>query len=639
MKKNNIHVKDIKVFHQGNSINCYEFLGSKLVEENGVSCVRFTVWAPNAKKVMVVGSFNNWNGEKHVMRKISNSKLWTIFIPEAKEKDLYKYKIITKNGETLLKSDPFAFYSEKRPDTASIVTDIDKFKWFDDNWYKKRKNYDDYKSPMNIYEVHLGSWRTNEDGSFKNYREIADELSDYVKDMEYTHIEILPICEHPLDDSWGYQTTGYYSVTSRYGTPEDFKYFVNTFHNKNIGVIMDWVPSHFCKDSHGLYQFDGSYVYECNDPVLRENLDWGTANFDFSKPEIHSFLISNAVFWMKEYHIDAIRADAVANMLYLDYGKKDNHQIKNCYGGNENLNAINFIQKLNKAIFNNFDNPLMIAEESTVWPQVTKPTYVGGLGFNFKWNMGWMNDLLKYIEMDPIHRKWHHNLITFSLMYAFSENFILPLSHDEVVHGKKSLLDKMPGNYLQKFSSLRMFYGYMMTHPGKKLLFMGGEIGEFIEWRFNEQLEWHLLKFPIHNGLKKYVKALNHFYIKEKSLWELDHTSEGFTWIDHQNYNQSIISFIRKSSDKNDFIIVVCNFTPVQYEDYKVGVPRFITYEEVFNSDILDYGGSGQVNNEVLHPVRENWNTQPYHINIKIPPLSTIILKPIFENISKEMEG
>ncbi|MCY6483866.1 1,4-alpha-glucan branching protein GlgB [Clostridium aestuarii] len=620
---------DTYLFHEGKHFRSYEFLGSKPIEYDNTYGVQFRVWAPNAVNVRIVGNFNRWDGTDYEMYK-EESGFWAIFISGISEGDIYKYEIFTKNNEVILKSDPYAFYSEMRPNTASVIVNMNNYIWHDKDWIEQRSKKNIFENPVNIYEVHLGSWKRDENNNFYSYREIADELVEYVKDMGYTHIEILPVTEHPLDGSWGYQTTGYYSITSRFGKPNDFKYFVDKFHENGIGIILDWVPGHFCKDAHGLYKFDGTPLYEYDNSKLSENYDWGTANFDLSKLEVHSFLISNAVFWFKEYHIDGIRADAVANMLYLTYGKKENSPIRNKYGGNENLEAVDFIKKLNKVIFEYFTNLFMMAEESTAWPMVTGPTDLGGLGFNYKWNMGWMNDMLKYMETDIINRKSYQKLITFPLMYAFSENFILPLSHDEVVHGKKSLLNKMPGSYEQKFKGIRLFYGYMMSHPGKKLLFMGGEFGQFIEWRYDCQLDWEILDYPSHDSLKRYVRDLNHFYLKEKALWQQDHTSEGFCWIDHQNYSQSIVSFIRKSKDNDDFIIIVCNFTSILYQDFKVGVPRFTNYIEVLNSDRDIYGGNNYLNTDDIHPIREKWNNQPYHINIKIPPLSTIFIKPIF---------
>lgn len=619
--------QDIKLFQEGDHFQSYRFLGSRLGIKEGIEGAYFSVWAPNAKEISVVGDFNDWQGEDHVMKIDEHSGIWSLFIPEIKEGNTYKYEITTMNGTTLMKSDPYALFSELRPCTASKVVSLDGYSWSDQEWIEQRRSKKIYDKPVNIYEVHFGSWRRKEEDRFNTYTEIADELIDYICEMGYTHIEILPLAEHPLDGSWGYQTTGYYSVTSRFGYPNDFMNFVDRCHQKGIGVIMDWVPGHFCKDAHGLYRFDGTALFEHADPQRGENYDWGTANFDFGKPEVQSFLISNAIFWFELYHIDGMRVDAVANMLYLTYGKKEGSQIRNKYGGNENLEAVDFIKKLNKAVFEIVPGPLMIAEESTAWPMTTAPTYIGGLGFNYKWNMGWMNDMLKYMEMDPIHRKWYHNMITFTLMYAFSENFVLPLSHDEVVHGKKSLLNKMPGDYWKKFAGLRLFYGYMMSHPGKKLLFMGGEFGQFIEWKYDSQLDWHLLDYPMHYNLLGYVKALNHIYLEEKALWELDHGYEGFTWIDHQNVDQSIISFIRRAKDREDFVITVCNFTPMVHQEYKVGVPKFVHYKEIFNSDHEKFGGSNQLNEGLIAPIMEKWNSQPYCIYIKIPPLAVVYIK------------
>lgn len=642
--KNSLDFTDeMQKFHEGINPRLHYLLGSRLTTENKVKGAEFKVWAPNAKEVRVVGEFNNWNGKKHLMKFNSSQRIWSLFIPEIKEGDIYKYEIIPQNGEKFLKSDPFAFWSELRPNTASVVKNIfDDFKWEDDEWLKKREKWNSYESPLNIYELHLGSWKKKniekevgkehiEDGrGFYNYREIAKKLIPYILEMGYTHIEIMPLAEHPLDASWGYQVTGYFSITSRYGTPEDFKYFVNEFHKAGIGIIMDWVPGHFCKDAHGLYRFDGTPLFEYEDDRRGENYGWGTANFDLGKPEVRNFLISNAVFLYEIYHIDGIRADAISNIIYLEYGKPEVYGLKNKYGGDEDLDAIEFLKLLNKMVFEYFKNPLMIAEEATAWPLVTRPSYIGGLGFNYKWNMGWMNDMLKYMELDPIYRKYHHNLITFSLMYSFSENFILSLSHDEVVHGKKSLLDKMFGHYENKFASLRMFYGYMYTHPGKKLLFMGGEFGQFIEWRYYEELEWKLLKYPIHDSMKSYVRDLNMLYKKEKALWELDCTSEGFNWIDHSNADQSIISYVRKSKDKDDYLMIICNFTPVHYSKYKVGIPRITDYEEIFNSDRDIYGGTNIRNTGTIKPLNEEMHGMPFSVVLEIPPLSTIILKPKF---------
>lgn len=636
MKKTLPSESDIFNFHKGINYYSYNFLGCHLMSMNKIKGAVFSLWAPHAEKVYVVGSFNEWNGEKHSMDKIKDSGIWSIFIPGVESGDSYMFQVYGRDGKIVLKADPFAFYSQLRPKNASIAVNYKGYKWKDIKWMEKRKNLNIYSEPVNIYEVHLGSWKNHEEEKeddnkkFYTYRELADELPDYVLSMGYTHIELLPVMEHPLDDSWGYQTTGYFSVTSRYGSPDDFKYFIDRCHKKGIGVILDWAPGHFCKDSHGLYNFDGTHLYENDDPLIGENFDWGTANFDFVKPEISSFLISNAVFWFKEYHIDGMRVDAVANMLYLNYGKKSDIHIKNKYGGDEKLEAVEFLKKLNEAVFKYVDNPMVIAEDSSTWPNLTSPTYLGGIGFNYKWNMGWMNDMLKYMEQDPLYRKYNHNKITFSLYYAFSENFILPLSHDEVVHGKKSLLNKMPGDYWQKFANLRVFLGYMMAHPGKKLLFMGGEFGQFIEWNFKQGLDWLLLNYPAHKKMQDYVRSLNMLYKKESSFYQLDHTYEGFEWIDHSNYEKSIISFIRKGKDKENYLIFICNFTPIVYYDYRVGVPELISYKEIFNSDNEKFGGSGQTNEEILSAEDKNWNNQKYNIMLKIPPLAISVLKPVF---------
>jgi 1,4-alpha-glucan branching enzyme len=631
-KKMKLDLKEIP------KINSYDIFGSHDAIKNGVKGVRFILWAPKAKEVKVLGSFNNWCGSLHIMKKNKKLGIWTLFIAGITTGTIYKYEILTNQNKKLLKADPYGFYSELRPNTASRVVSLNTYNWEDKEWLNKRDHTSLYDKPINIYELHLASWKMKGD-NFLNYREIADELTQYIIAMGYTHVELLPVAEHPLDASWGYQSTGYFALTSRFGTPEDFMYLVDKLHQNNIGVILDWVPGHFCKDEHGLYNFDGTGLYEYQNPIIGENYDWGTANFDLGKPQIKRYLTANALFWFNKYHIDGLRVDAVANMLYLTYGKKEGMPIQNKFGGNENLEAIDFLKKLNSTVFKYFPNVLMIAEDSSSFPGVTAPTYLGGLGFNYKWNMGWMNDMLKYMQMDPIHRKWHHNLITFSLMYAFKENFILPLSHDEVVHGKKSLLNKMPGDYWQKFASLRLFYGYMAAHPGKKLLFMGGEFGQFIEWKFDESLDWMLFNYPIHKSMHSYVKELNSFYREEPSLWEVDHNYEGFQWIDHQNYEQSVISFMRLGKKKEDFILIICNFTPAVYHNYKIGVPSFIHYKEAFNSDSDAYGGSNQLNKGIIKPEMENWHNQPYHIKITIPPLATVFIKPEFDYRLEKQEG
>lgn len=617
----------------------YKTFGSHLKKNDGIDGVLFTLWAPNAMKISVVGDFNDWDGKRNYMNKDIQTGVWTLFIPNLKEGTIYKYMIVDKNQKIFMKSDPFAFYSEVRPNTASIVYNPFKtFPWEDKKWLEKRASENLYSKPISIYELHLGSWKRNynrgdgpEDGrEFLNYREIAKKLVPYILETGFTHIEILPLTEHPLDTSWGYQGVGYFSITSRYGSPEDFKYLVNECHKAGIGVILDWVPGHFCKDAHGLYRFDGTPLFEYENEILGGNPTWGTANFDFTKPFVRNFLLSSATFLFEHFHIDGIRADAVSNLLYLEYGREKTG-LKNSLGGDAKLEAIDFLRTLNEIIFKLYKNPLMIAEEATSWPLVTSPTYKGGLGFNYKWNMGWMNDMLKYMSYTPCERDKNHNLLTFSIMYAFSENFILALSHDEVVHGKKSLLDKMSGDYIQKFDSLRMFYGFMFGHPGKKLIFMGGEFGQFIEWRYYEELEWKLLKYPQHDSLKTYISKLNEFYKSEPALWGKDSTSDGFQWVNHKNHTQKLITFIRKGDNLEDFILVVCNFTKNEYINHSIGVPRMFEYMEVFNSDKDIFGGSNQVNSEIIKPMNRELDDQPFSISINIAPLCTLFLKPILK--------
>ena len=615
---------DRYLFHEGSHYYSYQMMGAHLVTEEDVEGVRFAVWAPRARAVRVVGEFNSWNGQAHQMSEIRDSDIWVLFIPGLCEGTLYKYEIHGEQG-VQLKADPYGFYAEVRPNTASIVYQIQGYQWQDQKWQKEKT--ESYERPMLIYEVHLGSWRQRALEEFFTYRELADQLVDYVVEMGYTHIEFLPLVEHPFDGSWGYQATGYFAVTSRYGAPHDFMYLVDRAHQNGIGIIMDWVPGHFCKDDHGLRLFDGTPTFEYADPIKSENRGWGTLNFDLGRPEVQSFLISNACFWFQEFHIDGLRVDAVANMLYLDYGRERGQWRPNRYGGRENLEAIGFIRKLNEAVFKEFDNCLMMAEESTAWPLVSRPTYLGGLGFNYKWNMGWMNDVLRYMEMDPIYRHYHHDLLTFSFMYAFSENFILPLSHDEVVHGKRSLLDKMPGDYWQKFAGLRTLFGYMMAHPGKKLLFMGGEFGQFIEWKYRESLDWHLLDYPLHAKLHRYVKDLNHLYRNEQALWQQDFSWQGFEWIDPHDSSQSVISFMRKDNENQHFVIVICNFTPAVRYDYRVGVPVEGIYTEILNSDAEAYGGSGQVNSPRLYSEETPWHNQPHSLLLKLPPLGATYLR------------
>ena len=620
---------DIHLFHEGNLSRAYHLFGSHIVTENGITGTRFCVWAPHALEIKVVGSFNNWNGIDHRLIKVNNEGVWTLFIQKDLEGEIYKYEITTQSGEIVLKSDPYAFYSELRPNTASQVYNLEGFKWDDKKWKRVKKRNPVYEKSMFIYEVHAGSWKIKDDGSLYTYHELAEELIPYVVEHGFTHIELLPIIEHPLDRSWGYQGVGYFSVTSRYGTPKDLMFFIDQCHQNNIGVIIDWVPGHFCKDAHGLYMFDGMPTYEYEKNEDRENLIWGTANFDLGKPEVQSFLISNAIYWMEQFHIDGFRVDAVANMLYWP----------NSDGLHENPYAVKFLRKLNEEVFRYDPSMLMIAEDSTDWPLVTSETAVGGLGFNYKWNMGWMNDILTYMEAEPYERKNLHHKVTFSLMYAFSENFILPFSHDEVVHGKKSLLDKMPGDYWRKFAQLRLLYGYLITHPGKKLLFMGGEFGQFSEWKDLEQLDWNLDDFVMHESIHAYFKELLVFYKKQRPLYELDHSPEGFEWIDANNNEQSIFSFIRKSKKPDDFLIVICNFTESVYHDYKVGVPLNTTYKEVLNSDATTYGGSGQVNRYKIPAIGEPVHGKPYHVAIIIPPFAITILRPIKKRRERAKRG
>ena len=617
--------EDLYLFHEGSNFRSYQLMGAHVIHGHNPG-VRFTVWAPNAREVRVVGDFNSWQGQEYGMEKVSESGIWLLFIPGFKVGGIYKYQILTQKGEWIFKADPYAVYAQLRPDTASIVYDLEGYQWQDETWQKETKR-PAYQSPVVIYEVHLGSWRRGPNNELLSYRQLAEILPQYALDMGYTHIEIMPVAEHPFDGSWGYQATGYYAVTSRYGTPEDFMYLVDQCHQHGIGIIIDWVPGHFCKDDHGLRRFDGTALYEYASFERGENLGWGTANFDLGRNEVLSFLISNALFWLEVYHIDGIRTDAVSNILYLNYGKEDSEFTPNKYGGNGNLEGASFLRKLNEVVFEHHPNVLMMAEESTSWPMVSWPTHAGGLGFNFKWNMGWMNDMLRYMALDGIHRKWHHHLLTFSFMYAFSENFILALSHDEVVHGKKSMLNKMPGDYWQKFANLRAFYGYWMAHPGKKLLFMGGEFGQFIEWQEHESLDWHILEHEKHAQLQGYSRELNQFYQQHPALWSIDDNWHGFEWIDCSDYTQSVICFMRKSTKQDEMLIVVCNFTSEVRGNYRIGVPALGNYQEVFNSDWERFGGSGQKNSGKLAAEEINWQNKSHSLVVNIPPLATIYLE------------
>lgn len=612
--------QEIFLFNEGTFYNCYLKFGAHKHKTDTESGVHFALWAPNAKEVNIVGNFNNWNDKAHSMKKYEGG-VWKLFIPGLDEGCIYKYAITDSKDVTVLKSDPFAFYSELRPDTASIVYSLEGYEWTDDKWIETRLKNINKNIPLNIYEVHLGSWKQKEDGSFYSYRELADELIPYVKSMSYTHIEIMPIMEHPFDGSWGYQTTGYYSTTSRYGTPKDFMYFIDMCHKEGIGVILDWVPGHFCRDSHGLGVFDGEAIFESGD-----HQEWGTYEFDFARLEVWSFLIANAIFWIDKFHIDGMRVDGVTSMLFLDYGKGTSPWIPNKYGGRENLDAIKFLRKLNDTIHEMYPHVLMMAEESTDWSMVTKPPNIGGLGFDYKWNMGWMNDSLKYYSTEFDYRGDNHNNLTFSLYYAFSEDFILPFSHDEVVHGKKSLVEKMPGDYWRKFAGIRLLSLYQMTHPGKKLSFMGNEFGQFIEWKYYEGLEWFLLDYDSHKNHKNFIKELNNIYLKESCLWSNDFDWNGFQWIDVNNYEQSIIIFLRKETEE-DYLLILLNFLPNYYESYRIGVPEKESYIEIFNSDEKSYGGSGKINKGIIEAEEISFHGQQYSIEISIPPLGGLIIK------------
>lgn len=621
---------DVYLFHRGEHREVYNYMGAHLTKNS----VIFRVWAPHAKSVAVVGDFNNWTGYDHMMKKINNEGIWELEIPNLKKLEKYKYRVESADGRVEMKADPYAFYSEMRPNTASIVYDIPKFKWADKRWLNKRTT--GLNKPINIYEVHLGSWKRGIHGEWLNYKDSAVMLAEYLKEMNYTHIEIMPINEYPLDASWGYQATGYYSVTSRYGTPEDFMFLVNLMHKNNIGVILDWVPGHFCKDAHGLYRFDGTPTYEYLDSRIGENKEWGTCNFDVTRNEVKSFLISNLTYWFKEFHIDGVRMDAVANMLYLSYGKDGEDDLRNKYGGKENLGAVDFFKELNSVVHDDFPDVLVVAEDSTAWPNVTKHPIDGGLGFDSKWNMGWMNDTLKYFSIDPIFRYQHHGKLTFSFMYAFSENYVLPLSHDEVVHGKKSIIEKMPGYYEDKLAHTRSLYSYQMAHPGKKLNFMGNEFAHGLEWRFYESLEWHLL--DQNNGNKEvqaYVKALNTLYLEDKSLWE--DSWDTFEWIEHENYTDNMLAFLRKTKDFKEHLVVVFNFSGEDKKKYKIGVPENKVYNIILNSDDKKFGGKGTVKKKKYKPIDKSWNYREQHIELDIPKNTVIFLKT--EKVEKKKGG
>ncbi|ROH88251.1 1,4-alpha-glucan branching protein GlgB [Pseudomethylobacillus aquaticus] len=612
---------------EGRLLQAYKTLGARVSEQDGVTGVRFAVWAPNAERVSVVGDFNHWDGRMHPMRAHGSSGLWDIFIPGLNAQALYKYEVRNRHsGNLVSKTDPYGFSFEQRPGTAAKVTAASAHQWQDQAWLKARGERDWLHAPFNCYEVHLGSWRRNEAGQFLTYREMADQLVSYVQGLGYTHVELLPISEHPLNESWGYQTTGYFGVTNRFGDPDDLRLLIDAFHQANIGVILDWVPGHFPKDAWALARFDGTALYEHEDPRLGEHQEWGTYIFNYGRNEVRNFLLANAHYWLSEFHIDGLRVDAVASMLYLDYSRKAGEWLPNKFGGRENLDAIEFLKQLNVMVHDEFPGALTIAEESTSWPMISRPVYLGGLGFSMKWNMGWMNDILKYIEHDPVYRRYEHDKLTFGQLYAYSENFVLPFSHDEVVHGKKSLLDKMPGDAWQKFANLRLLTTLQMTTPGKKLNFMGNEFGQGREWNVNSSLDWHLLDAHWHQGMQHASRDLNHLYRTIPALYELDFEGQGFEWIDCRDHDQSTISFQRKARD-GSFIVVVLNFTPVLRTGYRLGVPVPGDYVELFNSDASYYGGSNQGNGAGLRSEAHSWMGHPHSLVVTLPPLAGVILQ------------
>jgi len=621
---------ELHLFGEGKLKQAYKTLGSQILTLQGVEGVRFAVWAPNAERVSVVGNFNQWDGRTHSMRAHGSSGVWEIFIPQLTTDDIYKYEIRNRpSGQVLVKTDPYALEFEHKPGTAAKISKS-KYQWSDPQWLKNRAQHDWLHTPFNCYEVHLGSWQRNEKGHFLTYKALAETLVPHVKEMGYTHVELLPITEHPLNESWGYQTTGYFGVTNRYGSPDDLRFLIDAFHQADIGVILDWVPGHFPKDDWALARFDGTALYEHEDPRLGEHQDWGTYIFNYGRNEVNNFLMSNAYFWLKEFHIDGLRVDAVASMLYLDYSRKAGEWLPNKYGGRENLEVIEFIKQLNLMVGEDFPGVLTIAEESTAWPAVSRPVYAGGLGFSMKWNMGWMNDTLSYMEEDSVHRKYHHDKLTFGQLYAYSENFVLPFSHDEVVHGKRSLLDKMPGDAWQKFANLRLLMSLQTFTPGKKLNFMGNEFAQGREWNVNDSLDWHLLDksyegHQYHRGVQQLCRDLNHLYRQKPALYELDFESNGFSWIDCHDADQSIISFIRRGT--HSFAIIALNFTPVPRENYRIGVPTPGVYKEIFNSDAACYGGSNLGNGAGVESEQIAWMNQQHSVMLTLPPLAGIILE------------
>jgi 1,4-alpha-glucan branching enzyme len=622
---------DLHLFAEGRHYRVYEFMGAHIITLNGVAGVRFAVWAPNASRVSVVGDFNQWDGRRHAMRSRGGTGLWELFIPGIPEGSVYKYEIRSKaQAAPFLKADPYAFAAELRPKTASVIRDLSGYDWSDRAWMEARGSRDPLAKPISIYEVHLGSWMRvpEEGGRWLTYRELAAKLIPYTKDLGYTHLELMPVTEHPFDGSWGYQTLGYFAPTSRYGTPEDFMAFVDACHQAGISVIMDWVPAHFPDDPHGLAWFDGTQLYDHLDPREGYHPEWHSRIFNFGRVEVRSFLLNSALYWLDRYHIDGLRVDAVASLLYRDYARKEGEWIPNQFGGRENLEAVQFLQEFNRAVHQTYPGVLTIAEESTAWPAVSRPTYVGGLGFSLKWNMGWMHDMLDYFHLDPVHRKYHQNRITFGLIYAFNENFVLVLSHDEVVHGKQALLTKMPGDDWQKFANLRALYGYMYAHPGKKMLFMGGEFGQWGEWSHDQSLHWHLLRYEPHQGIQRLVRDLNRLYREEPALHQVDFDWPGFQWIDFTDAAQSVIAFMRKGRETAVPVICVCNFTPVPRHGYRVGVPQAGWYRELLNTDAASYGGGNLGNGGGIWADPIPWHGHPFSLSLTIPPLGVLFMKP-----------
>jgi 1,4-alpha-glucan branching enzyme len=621
---------DLHLLGEGTHYRNYERLGAHVRTHHGISGVHFAVWAPNAQRVSVVGNFNHWDGRRHPMGNRGATGVWELFIPGLCQGEVYKYEVKSRHqGYLVQKSDPYGFAAEMRPKTASIVWDVTRFRWHDDEWIASRVGRQSLDQPIAVYEVHLGSWKrdVSRGNGFLNYRDLAEQLVRHLEDTHFTHVELLPITEHPFDGSWGYQPVGYFAPTARYGTPDDFACFVDTLHQHGYGVILDWVPAHFPNDAHGLGYFDGTHLYEHSDPRLGEHRDWGTKIFNYGRPEVRNFLFGNALFWLDRYHLDGLRVDAVASMIYLDYSREPGEWLPNVFGGNENLEAIDFLKRLNELCHREHPGILTVAEESTSWSGVSRPTYLGGLGFSLKWNMGWMNDTLRYMSQDPVYRKYEHGSLTFSMIYAFSENFILPLSHDEVVHGKGSLLDKMPGDLWQKSANLRLLYGYMYAHPGKKLLFMGDEIGQWREWGHDESLDWHLLEWRDHRGILQLIRDLNSVYRQQPALHQLDFEWQGYEWLELHDWENSVIAFLRRGKNPDDSIVVVCNFTPVIRENYRIGVPAGGHYREILNTDAEIYGGSNVGNAGGVWGVGESHAGRPFHLDLRLPPLGVLYLK------------